>query len=69
VSGLADIISVFNFSPHVVEQVEGNFYISNVSAECCALLCVTCLIAGQHARLIYMDCERKPHELYPPELQ
>jgi hypothetical protein len=46
-----------------------NFKISNVSAEFCALLCVECLIAGHHAWLICMDWERKPQELYPPELQ
>jgi hypothetical protein len=46
-----------------------NFQISNVCAELCALLCVACLIVSKYARLIYMDCKREPHELYPPELQ
>jgi hypothetical protein len=44
-------------------------YISNISAEFCALLCVACLIAGQHAWLISVDCEQKPLGLHQPDLQ
>jgi hypothetical protein len=35
----------------------------------CAPVCVACSTVGQHAWLICVDCEQKPHELYPPELQ
>jgi hypothetical protein len=54
---------------NVAEVGNYSFYISSVSAEYCAMLCVACLTAGQRAKLICVDCERKSLKRHPLEIQ
>jgi hypothetical protein len=53
---------------HVAKFDNYNFQIVIVSTEFFALFCVACLNVGKLTMLIYVDCERNPHEMYPPEI-